>query len=96
MSQDIDDPHLWYVAFPGPFTNRNPKHGSIPHVMIRDGHQKPEVGKAYLLGNLRRLGRNNAAIAWEIDGLGVDQQGQKPHLTVHYGHDRPMEQYNIA
>lgn len=93
---DNRDSRVWHVDFTGKYTNfSNPKLGASPHVKLQRGHKSPEANKAYKLSNLRRLGIGNRAIAWEVDGLGLDGYGNKPHFTVHYGKDGDVETYDI-
>ena len=93
---DPRDACIWHVGYTGKFTNfYNPKLGDTPHVKLQRGHKIPEANKAYKLSNLRRLGIGNRAIAWDVDGLGVDRYGKKPHFTVHYGDDGEVETYNL-
>ena len=84
--------HAWLVEYYGKYDNKRE-----PHVKLRYDYDAPDQhiykvrqGDVYSLHNLRKGGKDNQAVLWDVQGL-ILSNGKEAHFTVHHGQRHEKE-----
>ena len=84
--------HAWKVEYYGKYDNKRE-----PHVKLRFDYDAPDQhiykvrqGDVYSLHNLRKGGKDNQAVLWDVQGL-ILSNGKEAHFTVHHGQRHEKE-----
>ena len=83
----------WRVEYHGEWDNEREKHVALrlDQDPPRSHEYKVKPGDQYYLHNLRKGGRDNKAVMWDVEGL-LLSNGNEAHFTVHYG-NRPARDF---
>ncbi len=83
----------WRVEYRGEWDNERGKHVALRLEQDPPGSHgyKVKPGDQYYLHNLRKGGRDNKAVMWDIEGLVLSNR-KEAHFTVHYG-NRPAKDF---
>ena len=85
--------HSWKVEYHGKYDNKERQ----PHVKLRFDYDAPDQHiykvrqeDVYSLHNLRKGGKDNKAVLWDVQGLMLSN-GKEAHFTVHHGQRHEKE-----